>query len=102
SPPVATSVQGGPPSALLERVVRRDRTAAAVALLVLAALAWASLGAAHLRGTGESERDLRAVESEGDVRERGDAAGGGGIITAGELSASLAVRPYLTPDFRSS
>jgi predicted metal-binding membrane protein len=43
---VATSVQGGTPaepSALLERLVRRDRVAAGVALLVLAAVAWASL-----------------------------------------------------------
>ncbi len=31
------------PSALLERLVRRDRTVAAIALLVLAAVAWASL-----------------------------------------------------------
>lgn len=43
---MATSVQGGPPagsSPLLERLVRHDRTAAAIALLVLAATAWASL-----------------------------------------------------------
>ena len=43
---MATSVEGGSPtesSALLERLVRRDRTAAAIALLVLAAVAWASL-----------------------------------------------------------
>jgi predicted metal-binding membrane protein len=43
---VATYVHGGPPtepSAILERLVRRDRTAAAIALLVLAATAWASL-----------------------------------------------------------